>query len=381
MGRYQQSTKVRISNCTLLLLVMAFFVPLVACKEEKAVPLNIFNPQKVQFVIGNESTDTLRNDSYRNIYWFYVDYRNNVYVGDSSYSRIDKYNSNGKFEVSFGGPGQGPGEISGNLPYFCADSNGYLLTSLKGTINVYDNLGKYIEAIKYPDDIKDLYCSMIRADHNDDIVIVLRSVENEYRFVKFSRKDRSFKQFHTDSKRKGLYHSFFRFLPGYDFDNSNNIYVLDSVEYRIYIYDPTGKPIRTIDRPSSKEKLSKTDLRYTFGNHVIGTLDPSLLTKLSGATQYLPAICGINIDNNLIFVWRTRRDAEAKNLIDVFNSEFVKVGSSSFYNLSQINVVTMKNGDVYYLNIGDEDMTFKRELGRLSMFNVPYKVFCCKYDL
>jgi hypothetical protein len=373
-------TRTIYSGVLLYLCIALYVTSLIACNENRTPTSNLFDPQKVAYVVGTEFVDSKKIDSYRQIFWYYVDYENNLYVGDQQNKRIDKFNKYGQYEVSFGGPGQGPGEISMGFPLFCADSQGYVFSSFMGSICVYNKEGKYIEDIAYPDDFKHHFCARISADHNDDLVIALRSSDNEYKYFKFVRKDRSFNLFHTDSKRRGIYQGFFQFTPGYDFDGSNNIYVLDSIENKIYLFDSSGKSLRTIERRGAKNRITEKELFRTTVNHVIEKVPASYLDALTGDSQYFPINFGINIDKDLVFIWKSEKDTEYKYVIEIFDSNFKLLGNSAFYNVIQNNMVYMRNGFVYFLNIGDEDREFKKRIGKISIFNLPYKVICYKYD-
>ncbi len=362
------------------ILILSCVVQFAACDNNRASYVSLFDPAKIAGVIGTEFVDSDGADSYRIISWSYVDYGNNVYVGDPTIGKIDKYNKFGRYVMTIGGPGQGPGEFSRGFPVFCADSKGYVLTSVMKAISIFDDKGKYLEDIAYPDDFKGYYCAKIKADHNDDVVILLFNTNAEFAYLKFSRADKSFRPFHADAGRKGKYSSIFRFTPDYDFDDHNNIYILDSVDNRIYIYDPSGKPIKTIAKNAKKHRITAKDLYFSRGNHVVEKFPEANLKGLTGDTAYFPVNYGINIDGGVIFLWKSDLDADYKHIVEIFDNEFRFLGRSSYYNLMNSNTVHMRNGFAYVLNIGDEDREYKRNFGRAGLFNPPTKIICYRYD-
>lgn len=88
-------------------------------------------------------------------YWLYVprdifvDSLENIYVLDTGNSRIQKYDKNGKFLISFGRYGQGPGEFNYSTISLNFDAQNYLLISEypSPSIQKFSSIGKFLEKI------------------------------------------------------------------------------------------------------------------------------------------------------------------------------------------------------------------------------------------
>jgi tripartite motif-containing protein 71 len=74
-----------------------------------------------------------------------IDAQDNVYVVDINNTEIQKFDSNGKFLVRWGGPGPGPGQF--NLPTSVAidkDGNVLVAEARTGRLQKFDSNGKYL---------------------------------------------------------------------------------------------------------------------------------------------------------------------------------------------------------------------------------------------
>ena len=71
------------------------------------------------------------------------DMEGNLYILDVGLSKVLKFNKKGKFILSFGGKGQGPGEFT--RPLFIHSSNKEITVADFNMLNIYDLNGKFIE--------------------------------------------------------------------------------------------------------------------------------------------------------------------------------------------------------------------------------------------
>jgi hypothetical protein len=360
-----------------ILLILAF----VACDSKKHSYFYLFDPEKVANVVGSEFDDIDRIDTYKQISSFYVDFNNNLYVGDLMGKKIDKYDKYGNYVVSFGKAGQGPGEFPSGVPAFCADSYGVLFASFRDYIDVFNTKGEFVDKIPYSQEMKGWYCLAMIADHSDNVILSLNSVNNEFRIVKYFRSTKEYKAIHSETQRAGFYHNVFcRFIPGFDVDHQDNIFILDSVRYKVYIFSPDGVLKNVFQRDIGRKKMNKNELYYTSGNHIIEKIPDNYFNQLRGDAKYYPVLCGINIDNGKIFLWRSDVDNEHKRKIDIYDAKFGLMGISSYYNIVYYNLTYIRNSYIYFLNIGDEDRGFKEKVGILGAYELPNKVICYRYN-
>ncbi|MFC1493328.1 NHL repeat-containing protein [candidate division KSB1 bacterium] len=81
-----------------------------------------------------------------------IDSRDNIYILDTGNNRIQKYDRDGKFLLTIGGYGQGPGEFI-SPQSFCIDSqdNLYVVNAGQKAIHVFDQNGKFLRMIRHND--------------------------------------------------------------------------------------------------------------------------------------------------------------------------------------------------------------------------------------
>jgi hypothetical protein len=80
---------------------------------------------------------------------FNTDNAGNFYVADSDSHRIQKYDPDGKYLLTIGREGQGPGEFrSLSMPRFDKDNNLYITDGLGRRISFFDKNGQYLRQIR-----------------------------------------------------------------------------------------------------------------------------------------------------------------------------------------------------------------------------------------
>lgn len=90
--------------------------------------------------------------------FFNTDEDGNFYVSDSDNNRILKYNPQGKYLLTIGRKGQGPGEFQSlSVPRFDKDNNLYVTDSGNRRISFFDKNGKFQRQIKMQERYFDLY--------------------------------------------------------------------------------------------------------------------------------------------------------------------------------------------------------------------------------
>jgi len=107
----------------------------------------------------NEITEFHSNDGIN--FFLYIDSLccdedNNLYVADSGWNKIFKFNADGQYLVSFGREGQGPGEFlarPGRYPLKISvgnDSNIYITDSKSERLSIFTDVGSYIKYFYLP---------------------------------------------------------------------------------------------------------------------------------------------------------------------------------------------------------------------------------------
>ena len=89
---------------------------------------------------------------------FNTDDEGNFYVMDYDSKRILKYDSEGKYLLSFGREGQGPGEFQSlSVPRFDKDNNLYISDTSGRRISFFDRDGNYLRQITFKERYVDLF--------------------------------------------------------------------------------------------------------------------------------------------------------------------------------------------------------------------------------
>ena len=320
----------------------------------------------------------------------YVDYKGNVYIPNTSKTSIDKYSPEGKFLLSFGRKGEGPGEFR-YVPFFAVDTRGFVYAiDIDWNVSQFDSSGKFLKNYRLPWNLKGTPF-MPRFSPLNQLVVstsffTSKDIRNAQHYIKvylLPENGEPLLLLNDDSRSNivSLYplRGFLNFCPHYDFDSQGNIYVSDPVFYKVHVFNPAGKKIREFTRKCEREKISEGDLEVSnpkikeeIGNLI--AMAKKDISKLPGNSKYFPCIFNINVDKDRVYLWRPTR-INGKFLVDIYTTDFQFLGQRSFYNTTgNINTDTtfIRNGFLYILDIIPED---PRHLnGRLLLPKIPSAV-------
>jgi hypothetical protein len=82
---------------------------------------------------------------------FNVDKAGNIYVLDWSKKHIKKYGPEGKYDLTIGRPGQGPGDFQNpSVPRFTVDGRIYVSENFRGLVHTFDQNGNFLSQTKLP---------------------------------------------------------------------------------------------------------------------------------------------------------------------------------------------------------------------------------------
>lgn len=330
---------------------------------------------KPAYVIG-EFEKNLTGKAYKLIWNYHVDRHGNIYVSDSVGITIDKYDSAGRYQCSFGHKGQGPGEFGAPPESFVVDSKGNLLAldMPKNKIYVFSPVGKFIREVKLLERFRTNFIKNMKINSDDELVILTRPANAGYAVGKYFLEIGAYTEFHSDSKR--LRPHFGDILPDFDLNDAGDIFITDSIDYKIFKYSKSGRYVGSFDKPMNKRKITEDDFNINYSNRVIKLPGyESYWNRLAGSSRYWPCIFGINIDGNNVFVWTADQDLQKRYKVDIYNAEFVEICSSYWHNFLPQNRITIRNGKIYALNIANtDDDVFVRKIGRFGLMNIPYQI-------
>lgn len=165
-----------------------------------------------------------------------------IYVTDAVNNRVQVFDTNGTALFKFGKMGQKPGEL--NFPYGIAGdakNNVYVASLRNGCISVYDNNGKFLRYFAEKDPREDVidYPGGLRIV--DDKVYV-----TEIKRGKVSVFDLTGKKL-AEIGKPGMGPGQLRAPNAVTADADGNVYVSDTGNQRIQIFDKSGKFVRIIN--------------------------------------------------------------------------------------------------------------------------------------
>lgn len=374
-----------IMTFTLVISLLFFF----QCNKSDHDLRNIINEEIPLLNIGSDEEDLHKSlYVYKYIEYFYVDSNNNIYISDIIGKKIDKFSKDGNFICSIGRIGQGPGEFSDVVPFFAVDSDEVLYASYLDKIIIFSSDGAFRENVYFPERLKNWRVLDIKADAKDNVFLLFFH-NLKFEIIKLDKNLKKFISIHKNYKRafdenhQSVSSAVGLFKPDFDFDSDNNIYITDNVDYIIYIYSQSGELLNQFQFPFKKLDIKKRDLIFpTFKGSETIKLPDSHLKTLKGIHKYLPAIFGINVDNDKIYIWTSNQDNDYKFIIDIYDKNFRRLLRSSYYNNIRGNLAVIKNNIFYITNIQNDDMEFKKSITRCALFNLPFKVqaFEVNYD-
>jgi hypothetical protein len=214
--------------------------------------------------------------------YFITDDEGNFYVSDSDNNRIQKYDPEGKYLLTIGREGQGPGEFRNlSVSRFDNDNNLYITDELNRRISFFDKNGKYLKQIRMQEIHNNLYINSkgliiaTKSSQSEDDNVMRRIAtyglfDDEFNLVNELYKDEIETPMLTgideSSLAKFLTHALselaFRPWVRYTLANNDFIYLGYPDKYEINIYSPKGKIVRKITRDYDFLPVSKKDEEY-----------------------------------------------------------------------------------------------------------------------
>jgi len=232
---------------------------------------------KEELSIGEVDGD--ENYMFGNMIMFNTDDDGNFYVSDMDNHRITKYSPEGKYLLSFGSEGQGPGEFQAlNYIRFDKENNLYVNDSTNRRVSFFTRDGKYLKQIGTKHRFSNLHITS-----NDLIVAYKLDIapdgsamkmatayglyDNKFNLISELFKDEiSLPQPATrdessmaDSLAKMLTKTAFRPNVIYTLSNNDFIYLGYPEKYVINLYSPEGKLMRKIMRDYDPIEVTDKD--------------------------------------------------------------------------------------------------------------------------
>jgi hypothetical protein len=222
--------------------------------------------------IGNDKND--QEAFYRNIH-FTVDDSGNFFVLDPGNDRLQKFDHNGRYLQTIGGPGQGPGDL---------DKPRSVSLAKDGTLYVYQPSGRLSMF-----DPKGIFLKLINFSHSSGLIVPLGNscflgTVSDYtpqasrdQVILFDSKGRKVRTIAVFENRYllsfvgnevvGEYQPFRPHLWCCGITDELGAYAF-SGEYRIHVVDSSGETVRIIEKAEEPEKITEEEKDGTIDNEI-----------------------------------------------------------------------------------------------------------------
>jgi hypothetical protein len=237
----------------------------------------VFTPE---LTIGQKEGD--ENYMFGESVSFNTDEQGNFYVTDWDRKRIQKYDPAGKYLLTIGRQGQGPGEFQNlSVARFDKDGNIYVSDYANQRISFFDRKGTYLRQIRLPDVYEDLYINS-RGQFVSSHSVNLTSEGNPGWKIEYGLFDEQFKplvelhtqEFHYKPPAGRDATSMARFqaelISGMAFQpmaaqllrKDDFIFFGFPKEYAVDLFTPEGRKVKTIRREFEPSKITDKDKDY-----------------------------------------------------------------------------------------------------------------------
>ncbi len=239
---------------------------------------------KEELSIGKAEGD--ENYMFGSFIIFNTDKEGNFYVTDWDRRRIQKYDTEGKYLLTIGRQGQGPGEFQNlTIARFDKDGHFYVTDLANRRISFFDTEGKYLRQIPIPDVFENLYINSreyfvasCSKRLGDDITAGWRIVDGlfdekfnpvaEFHSTIFSPKPPEGRDMTSMAKFTAGIISNGAFQPRAMHTIADNDYIYFGYpeNYTVDIYSPEGIKTKTITRKYDPIEVGEKDKEYFVSN-------------------------------------------------------------------------------------------------------------------
>ncbi len=326
--------------------------------EEDGVPVSVNpdhpvpgknSPRNIVFTeeltIGAADGD--QNYLFSELIKYTVDDKGNVYVLDCRQYTVKKFDNSGKYMLSFGRRGPGPGEFLHPIEVKFLPNGRIVVFELESQkFSYFSREGHFISSKRFQGRMYPQYYGLssgnfiaTRIIYGDDKTTVITGLFNDNSKIAFSfyKKEtgpyQGFNQSDPDARAKGiariLSKAAFRKETKIAIDQKENIYYAFTGKYEIKIYSPEAKLkkiIRTLLPLLPVEEKDREDF-LKFGTQDITTwrsMDKGLKNKIKGLIKFprkkpafLEMVC---MDNGYLMVIRDK-EFYRNSLINIFDHD------------------------------------------------------------
>ena len=279
---------------------------------------------------------------------FNTDQEGNFYVTDRDNHRIQKYDPEGKYLITIGREGQGPGEFQSlSVARFDKDNNLYIRDSRNNRISFFDKYGKFLRQMsmqEIPENLyinsKNLFIGMKSSQSQEGniqkIISIYGLFDDKLNLITELYRDEIEAPMPTgrdissmaEFLAKGFSELAFRPQVIFRMRDDDFIYLGYPDKYEINVYSPEGMLMRKITRDYDPIPVSEKD-KKSFGESVSESFSSSLLPedlkeKALAKVEYpkhKPAYQGFALMENGWLAVIVESVADEYTLFDIFDQD------------------------------------------------------------
>jgi hypothetical protein len=307
---------------------------------------------------------------------FNTDQEGNFYVTDWDNHRIQKYDPEGKYLLTIGREGQGPGEFQSlSVARFDNDNNLYIRDSRNSRISFFDKHGKFLKQMlmqEIPDNLyinsKNLFVGMKSSQsqegNNQKMTYIYGLFDDKLNLVMELYRDEIEAPMPTGRDISSMVEfiakdfSELAFRPWVVFRMTDDdfIYLGYPDKYEINVYSPEGILVRKITRDYDPIPVSEKD-KKSFGESYYSLLPGDLKEKVLAKVEYpkyKPAYKGFALMENGWLIVIVESVAEEYTLFDIFDQDgrYIANFKTTAFKFPIVGIFSeslffFKNGKVY----------------------------------
>jgi hypothetical protein len=319
---------------------------------------------------------------------FNTDDAGNFYVADSDSHRIQKYDPEGKYLLTIGREGQGPGEFRWlSIPRFDTDNNIYITDWPNRRISFFDKNGQYLRQIRMQERYQNIYINskgliiaykwqMAREGNVQKQTFLYGLFDDKFNLAVELFKDEIVTPMPTGMDASSIAESLAKSYSSLAFRPQARITLADNdfiyfgypEKYDISVYSPEGKLVRKINRDYESIPVGEKD-KINFVKMLKESLPPSFPEDIKKRVfqnikyrKYKPAFQTFTLMENGWLAVIVDSVEDEYTLIDIFDREGKYIAHFKTPIPAEgmlIEYLYFKNGKAYAV-ITEEDYWFVR---------------------
>jgi len=304
---------------------------------------------------------------YKQMCDFSLDHAGKAYITNYRSYGVDVYSAEGKYTNTIGKKGDGPGELGTPATVFCGNDEMLVIAEFGGGLKKFSKDGVFEKSVKTSEiGIDGIVAEMC---FHEEKIVVYYIFKEDYWIEILDQDLKPERRFATKVKNRM---NPFIMYSDMEIDGSGRIYVTDNYDYKIYVYDLLGNNVKNFEKNEKKEEFTKEDFRIYYDHKFEIGRPYARLKNSSKRDRCWPCICGINLDKNRIFVWRTDIGENREFKVDVYDENMGFLCEVTGMNRFSRSNSRIRDGKFYSLDMTEKfPKEIERRVGRLGIGGIP----------